>query len=76
MSHDLKNAILNNIQDAHVLEILYRKDKSAFKKEFNAVYPQVSSSVAAQCWNERLNHVSASSIFLTKQEFIFIITAI
>jgi hypothetical protein len=76
MSHDLKNAILNNIQDAHVLEILYRKDKSAFKKEFNAVYPQVSYSVAAQCWNERLNHVSASSIFLTKQEFIFIVTAI
>jgi len=76
MSHDLKNAILNNIQDAHVLETLYRKDKSAFKKEFNAVYPQISSSVAGQCWNERLNHVSTPSIFLSKQELIFIAAAV
>lgn len=76
MSHDLQNTILSNIHDAHALEELYRKDKTAFKKSFNAVYPQMSSSAAAQCWNERLNHVSAPSIFLTKQELIFIITAI
>lgn len=76
MSHDLQTTILSNIQDAHALEELYRKDKTAFKKSFNAVYPQISSSAAAQCWNERLNHVSAPSIFLTKQELIFIITAI
>lgn len=76
MSHDLQNAILKNIQDPHGLEELYRKDKSAFKKSFNAVYPQVSSSVAAQCWNERLNHVSTPNIFLTKQELIFIVAAV
>jgi len=76
MSHDLQTTILSNIQNAHVLEDLYRKDKTAFKKSFNAVYPQILSSVAAQCWNERLNHVSATSIFLTKQELIFIVTAV
>ncbi|GDX44596.1 DUF4153 domain-containing protein [Bacteroidota bacterium] len=76
MSHDLQNAILKNIHDAHVLETLYRKDKSAFKKEFNAIYPQISSSVAGQCWNERLNHVSTPSIFLSKQELIFIAAAV
>lgn len=76
MSHDLQNTILSNIQDAHALEELYRKNKIAFKKSFNAVYPQISSSAAAQCWNERLNHVSATSIFLTKQELVFIIAAI
>jgi len=76
MSHDLQNAILKNIQDPLGLEELYRKDKSAFKKSFNAVYPQVSSSVAAQCWNERLNHVSTPNIFLTKQELIFIVAAV
>lgn len=76
MSHDLQTTILSNIQNAHALEGMYRKDKTAFKKSFNAVYPQISSSAAAQCWNERLNHVSAPSIFLTKQELIFIITAI
>jgi hypothetical protein len=76
MSHELQTTILSNIQNAHALEELYRKDKTAFKKSFNAVYPQISSSVAAQCWNERLNHVSASSIFLTKQELIFIIAAV
>jgi len=76
MSHDLQNTILSNIQDAHALEELYRKDKIAFKNSFNAVYPQISSSAAAQCWNERLNHVSATSIFLTKQELVFIIVAI
>ncbi len=76
MSQDLQNAILKNIQDPPGLEELYRKDKSAFKKSFNAVYPQLSSSVAAQCWNERLNHVSTPNIFLTKQELIFIVAAV
>jgi len=76
MSHDLQNAILKNIQDVHGLEELYRKDKSAFKKEFNIIYPEISSVAVAQYWNERLNHVSAPSIFLTKQELIFIVAAV
>jgi hypothetical protein len=70
MSHDLQNAILKNIQDAHGLEELYRKDKSAFKKAFNMIYPEISSVAVAQYWNERLNHVSAPSIFLLSLRYL------
>ncbi len=38
------------------LEQLYRSDKSVFKREFNALYPDVSSHPVARAWHERLNY--------------------
>jgi len=76
MSKQLNQVIISNIQDAHQLEKMYRKDKIAFKNAFNSIYSEISYDANAKCWNERLNYDAPPSVFLSKQELIFISIAI
>lgn len=52
----MKEEILHNLDNPAQLEKLYQSNKSAFKKEFRLIYPEISHHTAAQVWNERLNY--------------------
>ncbi len=71
----MKAEILQNIDNPAVLESLYRENKSAFKQEFNLLYPEISDNAIAGFWHERLNYESLEQKTGTKNELVFIIIA-
>ncbi|MEY2760168.1 MAG: hypothetical protein RLZZ96_68 [Bacteroidota bacterium] len=56
----MENQIVQHISDPAVLEQLYRSNPSAFTRAFQSVYPQISSEVTAQIWQQRLAVSSTS----------------
>lgn len=56
----MEQQIIQLITDPVALERLYRSNPAAFSSAFQSVYPQISSSLTAQVWHERLA-VSATS---------------
>lgn len=71
----MKEAIIDSIANPAQLENLYRENKSAFKKEFNLLYPQFKESPIAQVWYERLNFQEAGISFGSSKELIFVLAA-
>ena len=70
----MKDDIINNINNPAGLEKLYRKNKTAFKKEFEQVYADNKEVVSLQYWNERLNFQNDKIAVGSKNEILFIIT--
>lgn len=63
------NSIIDNLTDAHELELLYRKDGENFRQMFLEAYALFSDSETLSVWNERLNFnekSSSKSIFIDK----------
>ncbi|HDR88213.1 MAG TPA: hypothetical protein ENN63_01110 [Bacteroidetes bacterium] len=52
----MKEKILNNLHDPGKLEEMYRNNRSAFRKAFHLLYPDISQHPTAQVWYERLNY--------------------
>jgi hypothetical protein len=50
----MENQIIQHIAEPALLEQLYRSNPSAFNRAFQAVYPQISSELSAQIWQQRL----------------------
>jgi hypothetical protein len=48
--------ILTNIDNPRQLEKLYRDNETAFKTEFNLLYPELTDNKPADYWNARLNY--------------------
>lgn len=71
MKEQIKTSLANPIQ----LEKLYRDNKTAFKKEFNTLYPDIKENTTAQIWNERLNFESEEISWGTKNELVFVLIA-
>jgi hypothetical protein len=71
MSNTLQEKIVANIQNAQELELLYRKNGSAFSNAFNTVYNEISQYPLAQGWNERLNYKQDDNFLFSKQDLIF-----
>ncbi|MCC9168038.1 hypothetical protein [Pontibacter harenae] len=69
----MKNEILTNMQDPGQLERLYRDNKLAFKKEFNALYPALKDNTLANFWKERLNYESEEISWGTGGELLFVV---
>ena len=67
--------ILTNIDNAKELEKLYRNDKTAFKEEFNLLYPELTDNKLADYWNERLNYKSSEISWGSHKELTFVIIA-
>lgn len=67
--------IVNQIDNPKLLEKLYRKNKIAFERSFNAIFPQLIENSNAQVWNERLNYQHDESFFGQKNDVIFILLA-
>lgn len=57
------------------LEKCYRKNKSAFTKSFNELYPSVKGNPLADAWHERLNYESEGVQWGTKADWLFILIA-
>jgi hypothetical protein len=56
----MENKIINQIANPAALEQLYRSNPTAFSRAFQTVYPQISTSLTAQVWHERLAKSSTS----------------
>lgn len=56
----MENQIIQQIANPAALEQLYRSNPTAFSRAFQVVYPQISTSLAAQVWQERLAKSSTS----------------
>lgn len=67
--------ILTNIDTPRQLEKLYRDNKTAFKTEFNLLYPELTDNKLADYWNERLNYESSEISWGSNNELTFVIIA-
>lgn len=67
--------ILTNIDKPRELEKLYRGNKTAFKTEFNLLYPELKDTALADYWNERLNYESSEISWGSNKELTFVIIA-
>lgn len=71
----MKEDLLNHLNDPRQLEMLYRKDKRAFKREFSALYPELQGQPMAEFWNARLTHDSGEAYRGSRQEIQFVLIA-
>ncbi|HEU4606930.1 MAG TPA: hypothetical protein VFS31_02395, partial [Chitinophagaceae bacterium] len=71
----MKAEILQNLNSPAQLERLYRADKSAFKRAFNALYPELQNISLADYWNERLNYTRDEISWGTRKDLLFVIIA-
>jgi hypothetical protein len=71
----MKEEILAFLNDPEQLEKMYRSNKVLFKKEFGALYPEITGNPVADTWNERLNYESDSINWGTGKELLIIISA-
>ena len=71
----MKEEILRNVANPGQLEKLYRADKSAFKREFNALFPDLRDNQLAAFWNARLNFAREEISWGTGKDLVFVIIA-
>lgn len=70
-----KAEILHGLGNPVQLEKLYRDNRTAFKKAFNLVYPEIQELTAAQVWNARLNMGQEEISWGTGKELLFVVIA-
>ena len=70
-----RSEILTKIDNPRELEKLYQDNKTAFKTEFNLLYPELTDNKLAAYWNERLNYEGSEISWGSKKELIFVIIA-
>lgn len=71
----MKDEIIANQNDPRVLEQMYRINKSAFKRDFATLYPELKGSTLADFWNERLNFEKDAISWGSSRELLFVIVA-
>jgi hypothetical protein len=67
--------ILGKIDNPKELEKLYQGNRTAFKTQFNILYPELKDNKLAEYWNERLNYESSEISWGSKNELTFVIIA-
>src|SRR6516162_6439347 len=70
-----RDQILMKIENPWELEKLYQVNKTAFKTEFNLLYPELTDNKLADFWNARLNYEHSEISWGSKKELIFVIIA-
>src|SRR5947207_647558 len=70
-----RSEILTKIDNPKELEKLYQDNKTAFKTEFNLLYPELTANKLADYWNERLNYKSSEISWGSSKELTFVIIA-
>lgn len=68
-------AIRLAIDEPQTLEKLYRKNKQAFQKAFDAAYPGMKGHSLADAWNERLHYKEDEISWGVKNELWFVLVA-
>lgn len=69
----MKEEIVKHLNDPKHLESMYRANKTAFKREFNALYAEIKDQQIAVYWHERLNFASDEISWGTWNDLIFVI---
>lgn len=69
----MKEEILLNLENPAQLECLYRADKTAFKRTFKTLYPQLHDQCLAGYWNERLNFTGEDVFWGSNRDLTFVI---
>ncbi|MFD2245554.1 hypothetical protein [Pontibacter ruber] len=71
----MRSEILSHLNDPRQLERLYRSNKTPFKREFSALYPELRGNALADFWHERLSYDSEDISWGSRSEFLFVILA-
>ncbi len=71
----MKDEILAHLNEPKQLERMYRTNKLPFKREFNALYPEIKGDKVADFWHERLKYETEEINWGTRKELLFIIIA-
>jgi len=71
----MKNEMLAHLNDPKQLEKMYRTNKVAFRREFNALYPGLKGDPIADSWHERLNYESDEINWGSGKDLLFVIIA-
>ena len=71
----MKDEILLHLNEPKQLEKLYRANKPAFKRAFNALYPELKDNILAGYWNERLNFFAEEISWGTRKDLVFVVIA-
>jgi hypothetical protein len=71
----MQDAIRSNLHNPRQLEKLYREDKRAFKRAFDALYPELQGEEVAGLWHERLHYESEEISWGTGEELGFVLIA-
>lgn len=71
----MKDEILAHLNDPRQLEIIYRANKTHFKREFGKLYPELKGNSIADFWHERLNYGSEEISRDSGRELLFVIIA-
>ena len=71
----MKNDILAHLDNPRQLEKLYRTNKELFKREFNALYPELKGNPLADFWHERLHYERDEVKWGAAAELVFVIIA-
>ncbi len=71
----MQDSIISSLDNPSVLEKLYRKNKAAFKENFNIIYTEYQDKPLVQFWNERLNYDSQNISWGSNKELRFVIAA-
>lgn len=68
-----QNLIIENMDNPHELERMYRKDPKAFKKSFSQAWDENSDSQVLAAWYERLHFkgkTNAEKIITVSKRFL------
>ncbi|GAB6090596.1 hypothetical protein [Spirochaeta dissipatitropha] len=71
----MKESITANLDKPAQLEMLYRNNKSAFRKSFNEMYAEIQGHPTAAIWHERLNYQNDEVSFGGVRE-LFLVAAL
>lgn len=71
----MKDEILSHLNDPGQLEKLYRSNKSAFKRDFRALYPEIIGKAPADFWHERLNYESEEINWGSGSDLLLLVVA-
>ena len=69
----MKDQILVHLANPNQLERLYRTDKPAFRRAFNALYPELRDNSLANFWHARLNFAKEEISWGSTRELLFML---
>lgn len=71
----MKDEIRTHLNNPKYLEELYRKNRTSFRKEFSALYPELRGTTPADFWHERLHFESEEMNWGSSRELVFVLVA-
>lgn len=71
----MKREILDHLNDPKQLEKLYGSNRTLFKREFNALYPEIKDNILTSFWHERLNYQNNEINWGSRKELLAVLIA-